>query len=194
MLCSSSTIRKRNLVSSVMVVQLFFPPHPSTAGCEMVFPTHEMPACASSATVSELAVSPVIKIIRAAISGRWRLSQSCTSAPVMPPGVRKVRDHSAKIVRAQKFQAIGGALCQRYLVSPAFQRDSQEGRHRRLVLDQQNLRSLERWNRACFHYFTASRFRISGAGVTGMRTVNVQPTPSGLFFALISPRCARTMP
>ena len=48
-----------------------------------------MPACASSATVSVLAVSPVIKIIRVATSGRCRFSHSCTSAPVIPPGVRK---------------------------------------------------------------------------------------------------------
>ncbi len=53
------------------------------------FSTHGVPSCASKAMVSALAVSPVINTIRAASSGRCRRTQSCRSAPLIPPGVRK---------------------------------------------------------------------------------------------------------
>src|ERR1700683_59897 len=53
------------------------------------FSTHGVPSCASNARVSALAVSPVINTIRDASSGRWRRTQSCRSAPLIPPGVRK---------------------------------------------------------------------------------------------------------
>src|SRR4029077_11941110 len=52
------------------------------------FSTHGTPVSRRVATVSSLAISPVMKIMRDASSGRFRTTQAWTSAPFTPPGVR----------------------------------------------------------------------------------------------------------
>src|ERR1700674_3384436 len=52
------------------------------------FSTQGAPVSRKVATVSSLAMSPVIKMMREAKSGRWRATQACTWPPSTPPGVR----------------------------------------------------------------------------------------------------------
>ena len=155
------------------------------------FSTHGVPSCASSAMVSALAVSPVINTIRDASSGRWRRTQSCKSAPLIPPGVRKSETTPRKslVANSRNPSAADGDGTTSYpRLSSAVRMKRRDGR---LVFDHQD----SRFGLDC----RAFRDRHGALSVTsnsapraaiGSRTINVQPMPSALFRAAISPWCA----
>src|ERR1700693_1142859 len=110
-------------------------------------------------------------------------------------GGSKIRNYAAKVAGCEQLQAVRSGCRTFNFVSSTFQRRAQKCGDRWLILNQQNSAAGHGRSHACApHCDSRCSYASTVFAATGRRTMKVDPMPSGLFRAEISPECARTMP